>query len=136
MFFVFGFASAFFLYFAGLVGAADFGSLADPVDDGECDAEDDEQCADDGDDAEDSTVAVCLAGQPLDEVAGRYVVRVFGTVRQQFRTPVAHTEKIGGVADQGSGYRGDRADCPHEELVSVIPFTDFPKNTHDPPLNQ
>lgn len=106
MFFGFGFASSFFLYFAGLVGAADFGSLADPVDDGEGDAEDDEQDADDGDDAEDSTVAVCLAGQPLDEAAGRYVIRVFGTVRDEFRTLVVDTEEIGGVADQGSGYRG------------------------------
>ena len=95
-----------FPYFAGLVGAADFGSLADPADDGECDAEDDEQDADDGDDAEDSTVAVCLAGQPLDEAAGRYVIRVFGTVRDEFRTLVVDTEEIGGVADQGSGYRG------------------------------
>ena len=106
LFFGFGFASAFFLYFAGLVGAADFGSWADPADDGECDAEDDEQDADDGDDAEDSTVAVCLAGQPLDEAAGRYVIRVFGTVRDEFRTLVVDTEEIGGVADQGSGYRG------------------------------
>lgn len=64
-----------------MVGAADFGSLADPVDDGECDAEDDEQCADDGDDAEDSTVAVCLAGQPLDDIRRCHVVRVFGTVQ-------------------------------------------------------
>lgn len=106
LFFRFGFASAFLLYFVNLVGAADFGSLADPSDDGECDAEDDEQDADDGDDADDSTVAVCLAGQPLDEAAGRYVIRVFGTVRDEFRMLVVDTEEIGGVADQGSGYRG------------------------------
>lgn len=130
MFFGFGFASAFLLYFIVLVGAADFGSSADPADDGECDAEDDKQYPNDGDDAEDSTVAVCLAGQPLDEVAGRYVIRVFGTVRDEFRTLVVDTEEIGGVADQGSSYRGDRADCPHEELVAVVPFADFPKNSH------
>lgn len=106
MFFRLGFAPAFFLYFTGLVGAADFGASADPADDGEGDAEDDEQDADDGDDAEDSTVAVCLAGQPLDEAAGRYVIRVFGTVRDEFRTLAVDTEEIGGVADQGSGYRG------------------------------
>ncbi|TPF77492.1 hypothetical protein BW12_10045 [Bifidobacterium sp. UTCIF-3] len=84
--------ATFLLLLLRLIHAADLGAPSDPVDDGEHDAEHDDQDSQDGDDAEQPPVSVGLSGQPLEEIGRDRLVRIFGTVRQEFRTPAVRAQ--------------------------------------------